>query len=103
MLHDFANTRGNPRLLLLVAAFVAVDCPCIDDDDEGSVASRRVVWPDHLPFNNYVVRRASFKKFNVRREFLVEHEFDPFGLARHDDLLKNISEILGPRLGPWRT
>ena len=103
MLHDFANTRGNPCPLSFVAAFVAVDCLRIDDDDEGRVASRRVIWPDHLPFDNYVVRRASFKKFNVRRELLVEQEFDRFGLARHGDLLKNISEILGPRQGPGRT
>jgi hypothetical protein len=49
MLHDFANTRGNPCLLSSVAAFVAVDCLRIDDDDEGSVASRRVIWGKGLP------------------------------------------------------
>jgi hypothetical protein len=106
MLHDFANSQRNLRLLSLVAAFVAVDRLLIDDDDEGRVASRRVVWSDHLPFDNDMVRRAPFKKFNVRWEFLVEHELDPFGLARHGDLLKNISETwgrgkgLGGRLSP---
>ena len=91
---DFANSRGYPRLLSLIAAFIAVDCLRIDDDNEGSVASRRVIWPDLQPFNNHVVRRAPFKKFNVRREFLMEHKLDPFGLTRHSDPLKNISESL---------
>jgi hypothetical protein len=101
LLHDFADARRNPRPLRWVAPFMAIDGRRIDDDDEGSVASRCVIRPDHLPFDNDMVRHAPFKEFNVRREFFLEHEPDPSGLAGHGDLLDRIPEILGATASIW--
>lgn len=62
--HDLKVGKFAPFATQSSSAFVAVDCLRIDDDHEGSVASRCVISPDHLSFDNDMVRRAPFKKFN---------------------------------------